>query len=124
MTFYLPDGTTELRQYDPDLLSFEHEGYQIRDPMQSECSRFHIDPRKYGFEEYHTGGGCMALIKDLPSGEYLLLTDENGDDIPAIGDQEALLGRYTTEGEPVALITVGNILFDSEEEDDDPVETS
>lgn len=31
-----------------------------------------------GFTVHHTGGGCLAWRKELPSGDYILITDEDG----------------------------------------------
>lgn len=115
MTFYLPSGTTLLVEYDPRLMAFVHEDMEIRNPMMSECGRFGVDPKSYGFEQFHTGGGFMALYKELSDGDYLLLTNADGDDIPEQAEwATALLGRYNKDGEPLALITLLDIPMDSE----------
>ncbi|QBJ04485.1 hypothetical protein HOV23_gp088 [Pseudomonas phage Lana] len=118
MTFYLPSGTTLNIPYDARLLAFEHDGMEIRHPFISDCARFSADPRDYGFVEVDTGGGCRALRKDLPSGDYLLLTDSDGQMLKD-GDNtdEALLGRYNSEGEPKAYITMGDVPFSCDEDD-------
>lgn len=116
MTVYQADGTTKLVPYSAQVLAFEFEGFEIRDPQISECGRFVADPKKYGFKRHETGGGCTALILDLPNGDYLLITDEDGSSIPDLGDSTALLGRYTKDGNPIAVITLGDVPFDSDEE--------
>lgn len=115
MRIYNSDGTTNDVPYDPDVLAFVHEDFQIRDPMISECGRFKLDPINYGFTPYHTGGGCMALRRELENGDYLLLTDSDGSGIPTQEDAKtALLGRYTAEGVAVAVVALGDIVMDSE----------
>lgn len=118
VTHYAADGSSWRVAYDPTVLAFVHEDMEIRNPMLSECGRFDVDPKYYGFEEYETGGHCLALIKTLENGDYLLLTDEDGGGIPETGDLNALLGRYTNEGVPIAVVTLGNVPFDSDEEDE------
>lgn len=115
MTMTLPSGTTLKVPYVPDLMSFVHEDMQIRNPMMSECGRFGVDPTVYGFEVWNTGGGCMALRKDLPNGDYLLLTDEDGCRIPEAAEwATAILGRYTGGGTPYATITLVDVPMDGE----------
>jgi hypothetical protein len=118
MTVFLVNGTTINVPYDPEVMAFTNDGYEIRNPTQSECSRFYIDPKEYGFEVWNSGGGIMVLKRELPgNGGYLLLTTADGSSIPAPADSDtALLGRYTNGGDPVAYITVGNIPFVGEEE--------
>ena len=114
MTLYRPDGTSHLVEYDIQHLSFLYGGISIQNPFMSECSRFEVDPRTYGFVEHHTGGGCTALIREMPveeGGGYLLLTDAEGINVPD-DEETALLGRYTNEGDPVALITIKDVPFE------------
>jgi hypothetical protein len=109
-TLYLASGNEVKVPYSADLLAFTHQEMQIRNPMLSECGRCTVDPRSYGFDEFHTGGGCMALRKMLPCGEYLLLTDADGCDIPSAEEWEtALYGRYYHDGDPAILITLGDV---------------
>lgn len=117
---YNPDGTSYQAPYEDDVLSFEFEGISIRNPMLSECGRGPVDPKYYGFEEYHTGGGCMAYRLELPGGDYFLLTDGDGCGLPhCVEDAEtAILGRYNSEGDTIALITVGDIPFESDVDDE------
>ena len=117
MTMTLPSGTTLKIPYVKDLMAFEHDGMEIRNPMMSECGRFGVDPvEAYGFEVWHTGGGCMALRKDLPNGDYYLLTDADGSAIPTQEEwATAIYGRYTGGGTPYATIALLDVPMDSEE---------
>jgi hypothetical protein len=95
---------------DLSLLSFEHEGTCIQNPYLSPCSRFHADPKDYGFHEVQTGGGCKALILQLPDGGSLWLTDEDGISLPNIGDPSTIvLARYDAEGEQMSCVKVSEI---------------
>lgn len=55
-----------------------------------------------GFEEWHTGGGCMALRRDFPVGQggkgYILVTDNQGDGIPDSMTDELIIGFYDEDG--------------------------
>lgn len=116
MTMTLPSGTTLKIPYVADLMSFEHGGMNIRNPMMSDCGRFGVDPKEYGFVEYTTGGSNMALMKQLDNGDYLLLTDDSGTDIPVAEEwATAILGRYTGGGTPYATIALLDIPYESEE---------
>lgn len=109
-TLYLASGKEVKVPYTADLLAFTHLDMQIRNPMLSECGRFNVEPKYYGFDEFHTGGGCMALRKMLPCGEYLLLTDADGSDIPQAEEWEtALYGRYYRDGTPAIIIELGDV---------------
>lgn len=111
MMVYRPDGTVDSLPYDPAILAFEFEGRQIRNPLYEPDGEFHIPAENYGFYHHHTGDGCMALRKDLPNGDYLLLTTEDGSSIPDMieGSEDAILGRWTADGEALALIVLGNV---------------
>lgn len=110
MTMTLPSGMTLKIPYTADLMSFEHMDMNIRNPMLSECGRFAVDPEYYGFEPHHTGGGCMGLRKDMPNGDYFLLTDSSGIGIPTAEDADtAVYGRYTGGGTPYATITLQDV---------------
>lgn len=116
MTMTLPSGTTLKVPYVPDLMSFEHGGMNIRNPMMSDCGRFGVDPKEYGFTEWHSGGGCMTLRKDLPSGGYFLLTDDSGAGIPTAEEwATAIYGRYTRDGTPYATIALVDVPYESAE---------
>ena len=54
----------------------------------------------FGFVEYHTGGGCMALQRELSHGGYQLITDDDAN-IPLEHDGVILLGTYDEDGEEV-----------------------
>lgn len=41
-------------------------------------------PRNIGM--YHTGGGCMCLVRTHHDGTYVLVTDMDGSGLPAWGD--------------------------------------
>ena len=59
-----------------------------------------------GFEKYHTGGGCMAMFKELDeSGKHILITDhdagidtlENMD--PVKPENGIIIGFYNADAE-------------------------
>lgn len=110
LTLYLADCEVKV-QYRDDLMSFTHGEMQIRNPMLSECGRFAADPKDYGFEGWASGGGCVVLRKELESGRYMLLTCSDGIDLPDATSDD-LLGLYTQDGDPLALIRVGDIPFE------------
>lgn len=108
------DGRYADAPYEQELLAFEFEGTEIRNPYESECGRFEVDPKSYGFVEHHTGGGCMALLKDLGDGAYLLITDSDGCAIPEKGDDgydmsDICIGRFNVEGEQLAYISLADL---------------
>lgn len=111
LNLYQPDGTVIKAPYDEALMTFVHEGTAIRDPFLSECGRFYTNPTYYGFEIYHTGGGCMAYRKVLEDGRYFLLTTSDGCHLPdEVEDAEtATMGLYTADGEEIAGIDVADI---------------
>ena len=88
-----------------ELVYFEHRGHAIHNPTMSECGRFAVSPKEYGFSIYHTGGGCTAWRLDLPDRRYLLLTDSEGGagstHLFKDGDP-IMLGLYEDDGEPIA----------------------
>ena len=49
-----------------------------------------------GFVVHQTGGGCLAYRLAMPFG-YILVTDEDGCDLPEEGDKLAV-GFYDNEG--------------------------
>ena len=107
----LPDGRRA--PYDPALLAFQHEGKEIRNPLQAAgpACVYWVSAETYGFYPFHTGGGCMALRKDLPNGNYLLLTTDDGGYIPdEPGDAEdAGMSLYSADGEPLADINLRDV---------------
>jgi hypothetical protein len=63
--------------YDPALLAFIHEGTEIRNPYVSPDGRTLVSPVSvYGFVEYHTGGGCMALMRPHSERRVFYLTQD------------------------------------------------
>lgn len=69
------------------------------DPRGTACN-----PAIYGFAPVATGGGCLALRRDLPDGSYILLTDTNGCGID-LGEfgEEFFLGLYGCNGEELGM---------------------
>lgn len=110
MTVFLSDGREIMAPYDGELLGFEHEGTWIINPFVSDCSRFPVNPTVYGFEVWHTGGGCQAYRKDLQNDDYILLTTDEGllPDAPEDAER-VILGLYTSEGVELAAINVSDI---------------
>lgn len=102
------EGLHEVVAYDPALLAFEHDGKQIRVPflVADLAGLKRVDPvEAYGFFEVNTGGGCMALQRDLADGRYLLLTDESGVEIPDEDWEACLIGLFNEDGEQMAMCT-------------------
>ena len=56
-----------------------------------------------GFEEHHTGGGCMALRQELPHDYEILITDSDAD-IPLETDTDIVIGLYDNEGDSVITV--------------------
>jgi hypothetical protein len=58
-----------------------------------------------GWDGWHTGGGCMALVRhvrqDTKDGHYCLVTDDEGGEIPSGPDAPSLLGVYDDDGKVV-----------------------
>lgn len=109
------DGLEYEADYDPNVLAFVFEDMEIRNPFLSECGRFSVDPGYYGFKAVGTGGGCEALVKGLENGHYLMLSDEDGINIPDSKDiSEALIGRYNEKGEMIAICAMKDVHMDTE----------
>ncbi|WP_235375657.1 hypothetical protein [Pseudomonas aeruginosa] len=82
-------------------LYFEHEDFEIRDPTLSECGRFTVDPRHYGFVKISPD--FTLWYRPVPQGSLVVtptqvvLMDESGqilaardiDAIPVTGEEEA-----------------------------------
>ena len=111
MTVWINTNVVENRAYSFSVLGITTiDGVQIRNPLLALSEEFMVSPEGWGFQKYGTGGGCMAYRLDLAGGDYLMLTDASGTDLPTPQDYEtALLGRYTSNGDPVALIDVKDI---------------
>lgn len=110
LTLYLADGAEHKVPYSDELMAFTFGEMNVRNPLLSECGRFAADPKDYGFEGWASGGGCVGLRKNLEGGRYMLLTDSDGLDLPD-STGEDLLGLYSKDGEPIAIITIKNIPF-------------
>lgn len=54
------------------------------------------------WKEYHTGGGCMALLLTEPDGSYWLLTDFDDPKLPVRG-KPAALGHYLANGMDIGV---------------------
>lgn len=50
-----------------------------------------------GFEKYHTGGGCMAYMMDLPNGCYVLVSSDLS--LPETYDEECSAGLHHEDGD-------------------------
>lgn len=71
------EGVITHAPYDPALLAFIHEGTEIRNPYVSPDGRTLVSPvEQYGFVEYHTGGGCMSLMRPHTEGRVFYLTQD------------------------------------------------
>jgi hypothetical protein len=99
------------QQYRPDLLSFEHEGIEIRNPFLSPDGESVVDPiAYYGFQEVQTGGFCTALHLPLPGGHTIVLTDSDGTDRPYGKEMgTAIIGRLDGEGQELACMSLGTV---------------
>lgn len=93
--------------------SFRQDGQLIRNPFFSACGRLPVDPVEcYGFERVNTGGGCVALHRDLGNGTYLVLTDSSGSYEPDLADwRDALVGLYrTATGDEIECVFARELL--------------
>ncbi len=73
---------------DNSLLFLHNDGTECAHPMEQVDSEWSV---------YHTGGGCMALIKTEADGKsYWLITDIDGPGLPTRG-KAAALGKYDDE---------------------------
>lgn len=80
------------------LISFEHKGVVIFNPFIAESGNRPVSPAHYGFKVVGTGGGCEALIRPLPDGRTIWLTDLGGLTLPVTAE-DALIGLFSDEGE-------------------------
>lgn len=55
---------------------FEFRGVDITNPCSSECGRFVVSPRHYGFAISDTGGGCTAWTRSFEKGLQMVVTDQ------------------------------------------------
>lgn len=92
--------------YDADLLAVTVDGVTIYNPLRTPDDSAFCTPERYGFELFHTGGGCMGYQLELPDGGYLLVTDEDGSGLPEETDEVSpVIGRYDAEGYPVVEVS-------------------
>lgn len=64
MTEILATGEERKRPYSSSDMAFQFNDVEIRNPYFSPCGTAVVDPvLAYGFDVFHTGGGCMALRK-------------------------------------------------------------
>jgi hypothetical protein len=96
--------------YDPALLAFIHEGTEIRNPYVSPDGRTLVNPvSAYGFVEYHTGGGCMALMRPHTEGRVIFLT-QDGIYIADPQDwRECLIALCDAEGNDIAYCDLADV---------------
>lgn len=52
----------------------------------------------FGFAEYHTGGGCWAMLRAMGERGDLMITDADSG-LPCGGDW--ILGHYDSDGQPL-----------------------
>ena len=50
-----------------------------------------------GFTTLDTGGGCRAFSKVLHDGTVLMITGEDGSNLPEDGEENCILGHYTDD---------------------------
>lgn len=111
MTEVLPSGETLKRPYSPSEMAFIFNDVEIRNPYFSMCGTTVVDPvHAYGFEVYHTGGGCMALRKEFCNGQYLLLSFEASIAEPEEWD-ECTLELYTADGDEKAYCELRDVPY-------------
>lgn len=96
--------------YDPALLAFIHEGTEIRNPYVSPDGRTLVNPVvAYGFVEYHTGGGCMALMRLHTEGRFFYVAQDGS----YIGDpqdwRECAISVHDPEGNELAYCELSAI---------------
>lgn len=87
---------------------FVFNGVNIENPTLSTCGRFQVDPQlAYGFEIYHTGGGCTALQLETKDGGYVWLTDNDlSHEIPTEPGADFVMGFYNEEGDELAIFNL------------------
>jgi len=67
-----------------------------------------IAESSYQFELWETGGGCTALRLKLSEGRYLLITAEDGGEVPAMNEKQ-MVGWYRPDfDEPYYLLMFRN----------------
>ncbi len=71
------------RVYDPTLLAFHHEGFEIRNPFRMPDGVTPCEPTYYGFSLDGTGGTGVAWHLYLPDGLMLVVCDNDDGETPA-----------------------------------------
>lgn len=84
-----------------DGMFFDPNFGHITNPTTTPGGNGTVHPSYYGFEEYNTGGGCMALHRTFDDGRYILITDHDGPGIPDFKERGQLfcIGAYDEDGE-------------------------
>lgn len=67
--------------------------------MYKTWPNFDIRMNTLGFRSGITGGNCRAYIKDLDGSRYVLVTDNSGCDVDAIGPNNWIVGLHDDNGE-------------------------
>lgn len=60
---------------------------------------FGVRMNALGFSSGTTGGGCHAYIKTLDGSRYVMVTDNSGCSVDAIGEGNWIVGLYDSDGE-------------------------
>ncbi|WP_282366404.1 hypothetical protein [Pseudomonas sp. PS02290] len=107
-------GTVTPVPYDPALLAFVHEGTEIRNPYVSPDGRTLVSPLIYGFVEYHTGGGCMALMRPHTEGRSLYLVQDGAYIADPQDWRECVISLSDEEGDELAYCDLGAVPSSSE----------
>lgn len=107
MQTFNADGAVESKPLHAPLFAFQFEGATFHCPCVEPDGKTACLPTRYGFVEWHTGGGCMAYGLELGDGQYLLVTAFD-DEMPVIGNaaEEVTIGLYDAEGMPLAYATL------------------
>lgn len=89
-----------MHPFNKGFVFFEEGGVHIENPFISSCGRFDCSPADYGFEIWDLGGGTKGYGKQLPDGNRIILTNQEGDSLPT-GETDALIGLYSSDGEEI-----------------------
>ena len=59
--------------------------------------------KKHGFQVWHTGGGCMAMVKEFADGVICMITDNDAglDNL----EEEMSIGFETADGDPILCVS-------------------
>lgn len=89
-----------MHPFNKGFVFFEDGGVHIENPFISSCGQFECKPTDYGFEVWDLGGGTKGYGKQLPDGNRIILTNQEGNDLPT-GEDDALIGLYSADGEEI-----------------------